>query len=111
MADRPITIAVVAPSCTLDPVVANQLDQMVARLFADDEVRLKIHPQCYLSEGHFAGSDAQRVQALLQVAHDPQIDAIWLARGGYGAARVALLDWEGLQGGSRHTTAYHSDAA
>ena len=27
------------------------------------------------------------------------------------AARVALMDWEGLQGGSRQTTACHSDAA
>lgn len=39
---------------------------------------------------HFvnAGSDDERAEALLDYAFDDSIDAIWCARGGYGAARV-----------------------
>ncbi|MDE2340427.1 MAG: LD-carboxypeptidase, partial [Alphaproteobacteria bacterium] len=42
-----------------------------------------------LREGHFAGLDDARVAALLEVANDPAFDAVWCARGGYGACRVA----------------------
>ncbi|MBP9235236.1 MAG: LD-carboxypeptidase, partial [Hyphomonadaceae bacterium] len=38
---------------------------------------------------HFAGDDRERIEALVEVANDPEIDAVWLARGGYGACRVA----------------------
>lgn len=52
-------------------------------------VELVVHPQCFLSEGHFAGPDSARIEALVETANDPTIDAIWFARGGYGACRVA----------------------
>ncbi len=39
--------------------------------------------------GHFAGCDALRLAALLECANDPGIDAVWFARGGYGACRIA----------------------
>ncbi len=52
-------------------------------------VELVVHPQCFLSEGHFAGPDSTRIEALVETANDPTIDAIWFARGGYGACRVA----------------------
>ncbi|MDE2412220.1 MAG: LD-carboxypeptidase [Sphingomonadales bacterium] len=51
-------------------------------------VELHFHPQCFLSDGHFAGSDADRVAALVECANDATFDAVWAARGGYGAARV-----------------------
>ncbi len=53
------------------------------------EVGLHFHPQCFASEGHFAGPDAQRLAALLECANDPAFDAVWFARGGYGACRIA----------------------
>lgn len=77
-------IAVVAPSCTLDPTIP----QRVAPLAAG-RAEIVFHPQCFLSEGHFAGPDAARIAALVEVANDPGFDAIWFARGGYGACRVA----------------------
>jgi muramoyltetrapeptide carboxypeptidase len=52
-------------------------------------VELHFHPQCFASHGHFAGSDAQRLYALLECANDPGFDAVWFARGGYGASRIA----------------------
>lgn len=48
-----------------------------------------VHPQCFLSDGHFAGSDAQRLAALREVTAEPSIDAVWSARGGYGSNRIA----------------------
>ena len=50
---------------------------------------LHFHEQCFAEEGHFAGSDALRRSALLECANDPAFDAVWFARGGYGANRIA----------------------
>jgi len=80
-------IAIVAPSCTLDRAVAARLIPL-----ADAHGhQVTVHPQCFLSEGHFAGSDAARIAALVEVANDPYFDAVWFARGGYGACRVAQV--------------------
>ncbi len=53
------------------------------------DCELLIHPQCFLSDGHFAGSDAQRLGAVREVMADPSVDAVWFARGGYGSNRIA----------------------
>jgi muramoyltetrapeptide carboxypeptidase len=45
--------------------------------------------QCYAQAGHFAGDDALRAGQFVQMANDPELGAIWFARGGYGAARIA----------------------
>ena len=79
-------IAVVAPSNALDRNAAERVEAIV-RDRGDCE--LFIHPQCFLSEGHFAGSDERRLSALREVMADPAIDAIWFARGGYGSNRIA----------------------
>ena len=54
-------------------------------------VELHFHPQCFFTHGHFAGPDASRAQAFLEIANDDSFDALWWARGGYGANRVAPL--------------------
>lgn len=79
-------IAVVAPSCPLKPEAAKAVQDMVA---ARGDCELAIHPQCFLSDGHFAGADEARLSALREVMADPAIDAIWFARGGYGSNRIA----------------------
>lgn len=50
---------------------------------------LVFHDQCFTQAGHFAGPDAERLEAFVDLANDPAFDAIWLARGGYGACRIA----------------------
>jgi muramoyltetrapeptide carboxypeptidase len=50
---------------------------------------IAIHPQCFLSDGHFAGPDQARLEALREVMTDPAVDAVWFARGGYGSNRIA----------------------
>jgi len=79
-------IAVVAPSCTLKPEAA---EAVTAIAVARGDVELVIHPQCFLSDGHFAGPDAARLAALREVMADDSVDAVWFARGGYGSNRIA----------------------
>lgn len=76
-------IGVVAPSRTLDPAAADLLATAAPAGF-----EIRIHPQCFLKEGHFAGDDAARAAAFVEVANDPATDAVWFARGGYGACRI-----------------------
>ncbi len=79
-------IAVVAPSCPLKREAAEAVMQLAARR---GDCELAVHPQCFLSDGHFAGSDAERAGALLEVMADPSVNAVWFARGGYGSNRIA----------------------
>src|SRR5437868_13682634 len=79
-------IAVVAPSCPLKREAAEAVEAIVARR---GDCELVIHPQCFLSEGHFAGPDEARLAALREVMADPTFDAVWFARGGYGSNRIA----------------------
>lgn len=79
-------IAVVAPSCTLKRDAAERVTAIAA---ARGDCELIIHPQCFFSEGHFAGPDEARLAALLEVMGDSSIDAVWFARGGYGSNRIA----------------------
>jgi muramoyltetrapeptide carboxypeptidase len=83
-----IRVGIVAPSRRLTEEAADRIQRLVA--FSGLPVELVIHSQCHLAFGHFAGTDAQRLDAFLEMANDPTLDAIWFARGGYGAAR--LLD-------------------
>jgi muramoyltetrapeptide carboxypeptidase len=79
-------IAVVAPSCTLTRAAAEAVRSIVEKR---GDCELVIHPQCFLSEGHFAGPDEARLAALREVMAEPAIDAVWFARGGYGSNRIA----------------------
>jgi muramoyltetrapeptide carboxypeptidase len=53
------------------------------------DCQIVVHPQCFLSEGHFAGPDEARLGALRQVMAVTSLDAVWFARGGYGSNRIA----------------------
>ena len=79
-------IAVVAPSNALKRDVADRVGAIAA---ARGDCELIFHPQCFLSDGHFAGSDEQRLGALRDTMADESVDAVWFARGGYGSNRIA----------------------
>src|SRR5437868_8150113 len=79
-------IAVVAPSCRLTEEAAEAVEAIAARR---GDCELAIHPQCFLSDGHFAGPDDARLAALREVMADASFDAVWFARGGYGSNRIA----------------------
>ena len=84
-----IRIGVVAPGTRIEPALAERLKAFAADSFLDRAPDIVVHPQCFLSAGHFAGDDEARLKAFVEYANDPSLDAIWFARGGYGACRIA----------------------
>lgn len=80
-----IRIAICAPATPITPEDAAR----ALALAADYGASLHFHPQCFASEGHFAGNDAVRLAAFLDCANDAGFDAVWFARGGYGSNRIA----------------------
>lgn len=84
-----LRIGVVAPSNRIDEELAARLKAFAADSFLDRAPEIVVNPQCFLSAGHFAGDDAARLKAFVEVANDPSFDALWFARGGYGACRIA----------------------
>lgn len=81
-------IAICAPST---PIVRDTAERVTALAAAEfPQVTLRFHEQCFVEEGHFAGSDAVRLAALIECANDPSFDAVWFVKGGYGANRVAV---------------------
>lgn len=81
-------IAIVAPASRITPELAEDVRALADKLYGA-RVALHFHTQCFLTNGHFAGSDAERAGALIEVANDPRFDAVWFARGGYGSGRIA----------------------
>jgi muramoyltetrapeptide carboxypeptidase len=82
-----VTIGIVAPGSRIDAALAARVTAFAAGHYGD-RVALRFHPQCFLSAGHFAGDDAARASAFLDFANNPEVDAVWIARGGYGACRI-----------------------
>jgi muramoyltetrapeptide carboxypeptidase len=83
---RRIRIGIVAPSSRLEQSMAGQVQALAAERFPS--IDLVFHPQCFLSAGHFAGTDAERAAAFVEIANDPAFDVLWFGRGGYGSCRI-----------------------
>lgn len=90
------TVAVVAPA---GPVVPERLDAGldVLRSWGLD-VRVGEHARGTDEHwGYLAADDASRAEDLMSAWCDPDVQAVFCARGGYGVQRmVDLLDWESL---------------
>jgi muramoyltetrapeptide carboxypeptidase len=95
-------IGVVAPARTVSRESSLRLAAFMALTYPDHDI--VFHPQCYLEEGHFAGSDAVRAAAFLEFANDPGFDAIWFARGGYGSNRILDTVMPQLNAAAGHKT-------
>ncbi|HJW40126.1 MAG TPA: LD-carboxypeptidase [Rhizomicrobium sp.] len=89
-------IGVVAPASRLHVETAERVSALAATAFGG-RAELVFHPQCFLSDNHFAGDDAARATAFLEVANDPSFAAVWFARGGYGSGRIAPAVLAGLK--------------
>jgi muramoyltetrapeptide carboxypeptidase len=83
---RRIRVGIVAPSSRLEPAMAERVTALAGERFPS--VELHFHPQCFLSSGHFAGTDAERAASFVEIANDPSFDALWFGRGGYGSCRI-----------------------
>lgn len=90
------TIGIVAPS---SPIPPEELERGVAfleargyRVVVGRNV-LARHPSC----DYLAGTDAQRAADLNEMLARPDIDAVFCARGGYGAMRLFdRIDWASI---------------
>lgn len=80
-------IALVCPGGPIKRELAEKTAALATARFGDS-VCLHFHEQCFSVAGHFAGTDAERSAAFLEVANDPNYDAVWFGRGGYGACRL-----------------------
>ena len=83
-------VAVVAPA---GPFERAALEAGLAVLAARYSVQLP--PELFARQRYLAGSDAQRLAQLTAALSDPDVDALFCARGGYGAMRL-LPALEGL---------------
>ncbi len=88
------TVGVVAPSGPFEPErLRPALDYLTGRGYRVREGR-----SLYERERYLAGSDSERASDLNGMFVDPQVRAIFVARGGYGSARVLdLLNYEGIR--------------
>lgn len=86
-------IAVCAPSTPITPADVERVMAVAAKF---PGLSLHFHEQCHAQAGHFAGDDDLRLAAFLECANDPAFDAVWFARGGYGANRIAAQAIAGL---------------
>jgi muramoyltetrapeptide carboxypeptidase len=78
------TIAIVstARKISLDEI------QPAIKLLESWSLNVEIGNTLYLEENQFAGSDEERTNDFQQMLDNPNIKAIWCARGGYGTVRI-----------------------
>ncbi|QQR89413.1 MAG: LD-carboxypeptidase [Myxococcales bacterium] len=79
------TLAIVAPSGPFDTDIFRQAEARLAARYS-----LRYRQDIFSKDGFSAGNDKRRIEELVQALHDPEVDGILCARGGYGATR--LLD-------------------
>lgn len=88
MSDR-TRIGIVAASS----VVPSLEFQLGVEFLREHFFEVSVHPQVLEQHFTFAGTDHRRAEALYAFAQDPRLDVVWMARGGYGAARLLpILD-------------------
>lgn len=90
-------VAVVTPS---GPVSPDRLARGVA-LLESWGLRVRVQPHVLGSDprlGYLAAEDRERADDVSSAWADPEVAAVWAARGGYGAQRmVDLLDWPSMR--------------
>ena len=79
-------IGICAPCTPLFRVDADAVTAIAKAEFP--ALELVFHEQCFAVHGHFAGPDAMRADAFVDMANDASFDALWCARGGYGSGRI-----------------------
>lgn len=80
------TVAIVAPS----GILKNRQDEINRAVQLLDSFGLKalIGKHVFKQDNHFAGTDDERCEDFQYALDNPNVSAIWCARGGYGAVRI-----------------------
>lgn len=105
------TIALVVPA---SPVPREPIERAIARLEAMD-FRIKTYGDLYREYGYLAGDDELRSDELMMAFTDPEVSAVFAARGGTGVTRLlSSLNYEVIKqnpkifAGFSDMTALHS---
>jgi len=88
------TVGVVAPSS----MVAESMPVEIARESLEAlGLRVRMGAYTRARYGYFSGRDEERADDVNEMFRDPEVDAVFALRGGWGAARILpLLDWEAI---------------
>ncbi len=90
------SVAIVAPSGLLNNR-EKEINQAKA-LLKSWGLNVTVGKHVFNKSGHFAGTDDQRAQDFQKALDNPNIKAIWCARGGYGTVRmIDKLDYSGFK--------------
>lgn len=89
-------IGIVAPSSVIPKVELKLGIEEIKKRGFD----VCVHPQVYKRYFSYAGDAQERALGFLDYATDPSIDALWFARGGYGAGELLpiLSSWAKKKG-------------
>jgi len=86
------TVAIVAPA----GILKNRQQEIndAQKLLKSWGLETVVGENVYNNGGHFAGTDQERCEDFQKALDNPNIKAIWAARGGYGSVRILdLLDY------------------
>ena len=80
------TVAIVAPS----GVLKNRTDEVARakKLLESWQLNVVVGKHVFSRDDHFAGTDQERCEDFQKALDNPNIKAIWSARGGYGTVRI-----------------------
>lgn len=80
------TVAIVAPS----GVLKNRTDEVARakKLLESWQLNVVVGKHVFSKDNHFAGTDLERCEDFQDALDNPNIKAIWSARGGYGTVRI-----------------------
>ena len=95
-------IAICAPATPITRDHAAAFEALLAAEFPQHSA--VFHDQCFVSHGHFAGTDQMRMDALVECANDPEFDVVWFAKGGYGSNRIAQAATTFMNAAARQKT-------
>jgi len=88
------TIALVAPA---SPVKRERIELAISR-FEALGFRVKLYGDLYRKHGYLAGDDTTRAEELMAPFADPEVTAVFPARGGTGVTRLLdLLDYDTIR--------------
>ena len=99
------SVAIVAPSGVLKH--KEKEIKLAKDLLESWGLKVKIGNHVFSKSNHFAGTDHERAQDLQNVMDNPNIKAIWSARGGYGTVRILdMLDFSGFRSNPKWLIGY-----
>ena len=69
--------------------------ETAANWLKQNGLSVRISPHCTGNHNYFSGTDEERLMDMQTALDNPEIKAIWCARGGYGSVRIIdQLNWE-----------------